>query len=119
MRRADDANEKECLNADGNRSAIEDVFALTEELSKTPRGAVSDWLTCLEKFLRDMLLSDVNARLYNEDVRMELSARRRALGERRIFEMFDRALDAQRRLSTNADLRLICDALMMRMRRSV
>lgn len=100
-----------------DRMTVEDVFALTEELSKNPRGAVSDWLTCLEKFLRDMLIADVNVRLYNEDMRFELAARRRALGDRRIFEMFDRALEAQRRLATNADLRLICDALMLRMRR--
>ncbi len=102
-----------------DRMTIAEVFALTEELSKNPRGAISDWLTCLEKFLRDMLLADVNARLYNEDVRFELATRRQAFGERRIFEMFDRALEAQRRLSTNADLRLICDALLLRMRRSV
>ncbi len=101
------------------RMTVEDVFVLTEELSKNPRGTVSDWLTCLEKFLRDALLSDVGARLYNEDVRAELSERRRTLGERRIFEMFDRALEAQRRSATNADLRLICDALMLRMIRSV
>ena len=102
-----------------DRMTIEDVFALTEELSKNPRGTVSDWLTCLGKFLRDMLLADVNARLYNEGLRFELTTQREALGERRIFEMFDRILEAQRRLSTNADLRLICDALLLRMRRSV
>ena len=45
--------------------------------------------------------------------------RRQTLDERRIFEMFDRALEAQRRSATNADLRLICDALMLRMIRSV
>ena len=101
------------------RMTVEDIFAMTEELSKQPRSFFAEWLVCFEKFLRDMLVADTDAKLYNADLRDELSAQRQVLSERNIFEFFDRALETQRRLASNADLRLICDSFFLKLKRSV
>ena len=98
---------------------VEDIFALTEELSKQPRSFVADWLVCFQKFIRDMLIADTDAKLCNEDMRDELSVQRRVLSERSIFEFFERALETQKRLTSNADLRLICDSFFLKLKRSV
>ena len=102
-----------------DRMTVEDIFALTEELSKHPRSFVADWLVCFQKFMRDLLVADTDAKLYNEDLRNELSMQRRMLNERSIFEFFDRALETQRRLASNADLRLLFDAFLFNLKRSV
>ena len=98
---------------------IEDIFKTSEELGKQSRQFAAEWLTFFEKFLRDMLLSDTDAQLYNPDMRGELRARAQSLGERSIFAFFERALDTQRRLNSNADLRLICDSFFINLKRSV
>lgn len=102
-----------------DRLTVEEIFALTEELSKQPRSVFAEWLMYFEKFLRDMLVADTDARLYNADLREELSMQRQALSERSIFELFERALETQRRLTSNADLRLICDSFFLKLKRSV
>ncbi|MBR1580737.1 MAG: DNA polymerase III subunit delta' [Selenomonadaceae bacterium] len=101
------------------RMSVEEIFALTEELGKRPRSFVADWLVCFQKFMRDLLVVDTDAQLYNADLRDELSAQRQLLSERSIFEFFDRALETQRRLASNADLRLICDSFLLNLKRSV
>lgn len=102
-----------------DRLTVEDIFVMTEEISKQPRSFFAEWLLYFEKFLRDMIVAESGARLYNADLRDELSAQRQELSERRIFEFLERALEAQRRLSSNADLRLICDAFFIKLKRSV
>ena len=98
---------------------VEDIFKTSEELGKSTRAYVADWLIWFEKFLRDMLLIDTNAQLYNPDMRDELQKRAAGLDERSIFAFFDQALEAQRRLNSNADLRLICDSFLFNLKRSV
>lgn len=102
-----------------DRLTVEEIFALTEELSKKPRNVFAEWLMYFQKFLRDMLIADTDAQLYNADLRDELSVQRQALSERCIFEFFECALETQRRLTSNADLRLICDSFFFKLKRSV
>lgn len=101
------------------KMTIEDIFRMSEEIAKQPRSFFADWLICLQKFLRDMLVADTEAALYNPDMRSELIARRQTLGDRSLFGFFETALKTQRKLASNADLRLMSEAFLLNLKRSV
>ena len=105
-------NRLECLT-------IEEIFKASEELGKQPRSFFAEWLIFFEKFLRDMLLIETSARLYNPDMREELRARAESLGERSLFAFLEQALKTQKTLASNADLRLICESFFIKLKRSV
>lgn len=92
----------------------EDIFATGGQVERWTRDKFADFITHLQKILRDICLLEVSAPL-NPD----LAPRMRELkfSERKIFQMIETGTEFHRRLKSNANLRLLVEAYLFSLRK--
>ena len=91
----------------------EDIFTLGAQIDKWPRDKFADFLTHVQKLLRDAAFADVL-----EPFNPDLSERLRQLqfSEPKIFSMIEAGTIFRKRLKSNAALRLLAEAYLFRLR---
>ncbi len=89
------------------------IFAKGKIYETWSREKFSDFVTYIQKFLRDIFLFD-QAELYNEDLKDKLAEIN--FSETILHQMIYEGTQAQRRLKSNASLRLLAEAYLMRLR---
>ena len=97
----------------------EDIWHMADILSDFTREKLSEWFFYLQMFWRDMIVlyQDNSGRhLYNNDITGELTAQRDKWPLPVIFEAAAYADEVQHRLTTNADIRLITEEFIIKLR---
>ena len=91
----------------------EDIFKLGEDIDKWPREKFSDFLTHVQKILRDVWTADIS-----EPLNFDLVERIRGLkiSERKIFSPVETGTQFHKRLKSNAGLRLLAEAYLFKLR---
>ena len=92
------------------------VFAKGKIYETWSREKFADFVTYIQKFLRDIFLFN-QAELYNEDLRDKLAEIK--FSETILYQMIYEGTQTQRRLKSNASLRLLAEAYLMRLRIAV
>ena len=92
----------------------EDIFAKGAQIAEWSREKFADFLTHIQKLLRDVCFAEV-LELHNPDLAPRLQAIK--LSERKIFLMIEAGVEFQRRLKSNANLRLLAEAYFMQLRK--
>ena len=101
---------------------IEDIFNKGQELAAQPKDNFREWTINLQKFLRDLLIvnTDIdNNYYYNRDMKSRLYKLRDKLSDTIVFNMLHEVAEAQRKLSSNANLELLIESLFIRLKRSL
>ena len=93
----------------------EDIFTKGAQISEWTREQFSDFVTYIQKILRDIFLLDA-AKLYNPD--LELRLREIKISEEKLFEMVKIGTEIQKRLKSNANLRLLAESYFLRLKLS-
>lgn len=96
-----------------NQFTSEDIFTLSAQVDKWPRDKFADFLTHVQKLLRDACLSDVATPL-NPDLSERVSQLQ--LSESKIFSLIETGVTFRKRLKSNAGLRLLAEAYLFRLR---
>ena len=91
----------------------EDIFTLGAQIDKWPRDKFADFLTHVQKLLRDAAFVDV-LEPQNPDLSERL--RKLQLSEPKIFSMIETGVTFRKRLNSNAILRLLAEAYLFRLR---
>jgi len=99
-----------------NELTDEIIFAKGKMYETWSREKFSDFVTYIQKFLRDIFLFN-QAELYNEDLKDKLAEIN--FSETILYQMIYEGTQAQRRLKSNASLRLLAEAYLMRLRIAV
>ena len=91
----------------------EDIFKLGEDVDKWPREKFSDFLTHVQKILRDAWTIEIS-----DPINSDLSERVRGLkiSDRKIFSLIETGAQFHKRLKSNANLRLLAEAYLFRLR---
>ena len=92
----------------------EDIFAKGTQISEWSREQFADFLTHIQKLLRDVCFAEV-LEPHNPDLAPRLQAIK--LPERKIFLMIETGVEFRRRLKSNANLRLLAEAYFMQIRK--
>ena len=92
------------------------IFAKGKMFETYSREKFMDFVTYVQKILRDIFLFD-NAELYNADLKDKLAVIK--FSEDTIYKMLAEGTQAQRRLKSNANLRLLAESYLMRLRSAV
>ena len=99
-----------------NELTDEIIFAKGKIYEKWSREKFFNFVTYIQKFLRDIFLFN-QAELYNEDLRDKLAEIK--ISETILHQMIYEGTQTQRRLKSNASLRLLAEAYLMRLRIAV
>lgn len=91
----------------------EDIFTNGAQISEWTREQFSDFVTYIQKILRDIFLLDA-AKLYNPD--LELRLKQIKLSDEKLNEMIKIGVETQKRLKSNANLRLLAESYFLRMK---
>ena len=94
--------------------STEDIFTKGAEISEWSRDKFADFLTHMQKFLRDISFADT-LEPYNPDLVSRLSKIK--IPERKIFPMIETGAEFHRRLKSNANLRLLAEAYLLRLKK--
>lgn len=96
--------------------SIEDIFTKGVQISEWNKEQFSDFIICIQKILRDIfLLGQVD--LYNPDFEKRLSKIK--ISEKRLSMMIEEGAEIRRRLKSNANLRLLAESYLMRLKKIV
>lgn len=92
----------------------EDIFLKGVQISEWSRENFSDFVIYLQKILRDIFLSE-EVELYNPDLKDRL--KKIKIPEKRLSEMIQAGAETHRRLKSNASLRLLGEAYLLRLKK--
>ncbi|MBR0260502.1 MAG: DNA polymerase III subunit delta' [Selenomonadaceae bacterium] len=92
----------------------EEIFKTGAEMSDWSRDKFSDFLTHVQKILRDICFAEI-LEPYNPDVAERLSKIK--IPERKIFLMIEAGAEFHKRLKSNANLRLLAEAYLMKVKK--
>lgn len=91
----------------------EDIFTKGLQISEWTREQFSDFVTYVQKILRDIFLLDT-AKLYNPD--LESRMKEIKISEEKLNEMIKIGVEIQKRLKSNANLRLLAESYLLRLK---
>ena len=91
----------------------EDIFKQGEEISAWPKDKFTDFLTDIQKLLRDICFAEVS-KPYNPDLLPRLTKIK--IPERKIFAMIKIGAEFHKRLNSNANLRLLAEAYLLKLK---
>lgn len=97
----------------------EDIWTLADKLAASGREKFGEWLLYLQLFWRDMAALDGDTecmRLYNNDMKAELMQVKEDWDMTSVFAAENYVQEMQRRLLTNADVRLIAEKFIIALR---
>ena len=89
------------------------IFAKGKIFETSSREKFSDFVNYIQKFLRDIFLLN-QTELYNFDLKDKLETLK--IAESTLYQMLAEGTQAQRRLKSNANLRLLAESYLMRLR---
>lgn len=92
----------------------EDIFAKGAQIAEWSRDTFADFLNHVQKILRDVCFTEV-LEPHNPDLLTRLSNIK--ISERKIFLMIETGAEFNRRLKSNANLRLLAEAYFMRLKK--
>ena len=92
----------------------EDIFKKGADIAEWSRDKFADFLTYAQKILRDICFGDV-LEPHNSDLASRLSKIK--IPERKIFLMIEAGAEFNRRLKSNANLRLLAEAYLFQLRK--
>ena len=92
----------------------EDIFKKGADITEWSRDKFADFLTYAQKILRDICFGDV-LEPHNSDLASRLSKIK--IPERKIFLMIEAGAEFNRRLKSNANLRLLAEAYLFQLRK--
>ncbi len=101
--------ERLCTNKIDN----EEIFQQGALMADWSREQFSDFVTYIQKILRDIYLIDAE-KIYNPDLKAQLHKIK--IPETNLLAMFDEGTKIQRRLKSNANLRLMAESYFFRLR---
>ncbi|MBQ3336501.1 MAG: hypothetical protein IJG80_03770, partial [Selenomonadaceae bacterium] len=93
----------------------EDIFKLGAQMAEWSRDDFADFLTHMQKILRDVCFAEV-LEPHNSDLVLRLSKLK--FSEQKIFLMIETGAEFYRRLKSNANLRLLAEAYLMSLRKN-
>ena len=102
--------------------SIEDIFSKGQSLSTQPKENFREWTNNLQKFLRDLLIVNVDLEkhyYYNRDLRGRLSKLRGKFRDSAVFDMLHETAEIQRRLNSNANLELLIESFFIRLKKII
>lgn len=91
----------------------EDIFKLGADMADWSRDKFADFLTHMQKILRDICFSGV-LESHNPDIAPRLSKIK--IPERKILLMIETGAEFHRRLKSNANLRLLAEAYLIKLK---
>lgn len=89
------------------------IFAKGKIFETSSREKFSDFVNYIQKFLRDIFLLN-QTEIYNSDLKDKLETIK--IAESTLYQMLAEGTQAQRRLKSNANLRLLAESYLMRLR---
>ena len=92
----------------------EEIFTLGVQIADWSRENFADFVMHVQKILRDACFAE-ELELHNPDLAPRLSNLK--IPERKIFLMIEAGVEFRRRLKSNANLRLLAEAYLMRIRK--
>lgn len=92
----------------------EDIFKLGAQMAEWSRDDFADFLTHMQKILRDVCFAEV-LEPHNSDLVSRLSKLK--FSEQKIFLMIETGAEFHRRVKSNANLRLLAEAYLMSLRK--
>lgn len=92
----------------------EDIFTFGAQVADWSRDKFADFLTHMQKILRDISLAEVTEPL-NPDIASRLTKIK--ITERKIFAAIEMGATVHRRLKSNANLRLLAEAYLMQLKK--
>ncbi len=95
---------------------VEDIFERGKTFSEGSKENFADFVTYIQKILRDVLLIE-GAELYNPDLKSKLAKIK--IAEKILYELFDEGKKIQRKLNSNANLRLVVESYFLKLRQIV
>jgi DNA polymerase-3 subunit delta' len=93
--------------------SVEDIFNKGKEFSTGSKENLFDFITYVQKFLRDVFLIE-NAELYNVDLKSRLAKIK--IPEKTLYELFDTGKNIQSKINSNANLRLLTESYFLKMK---
>ncbi len=95
---------------------VENIFDKGKTFSDGSKENFSDFVTYMQKILRDVFLLD-KAELYNADLKTRIANLK--IPEKIIYELFDEGKNIQRKINSNANLRLLAESYFLKLRQIV
>ncbi len=99
--------------------SMEQIWAKSAEMGEQDREVLREWFLYLNMMLRDLLVlmeDGASPLLYHQDIRPDLLALLPVFPEDRIFRLLAEVREAQKRLLSNASLRLLLEGFFIRTR---
>ena len=96
----------------------ENIWQTTENLLKFKREQLNEWIFYLQMFWRDMIIlyHEDDIKLYNSDMKKELLEQKYIWNLQQIFLAVEYSQIAEQRLMSNADMRLIIESFILKLR---
>ena len=91
----------------------EDIFMKGAQISEWTREEFADFVTYIQKILRDIFLLG-QVKLYNPDFEERLSKIK--ISEEKLLAMFEIGIDVDKKLKSNANLRLLAESYFLRLK---
>lgn len=98
-------------NLSAKKISVEDIFNKGKDFST--KENFSDFITYVQKLLRDVFLIE-SAELYNPDLKSRLAKIK--ISDETLYELFDAGKNIQRRITSNANLRLLAESYFLKMK---
>ena len=96
---------------------MEKLWQRSRALSELPREKLADWCMYLSMLLRDLLvLYSGGSQLYHQDLAGKLAALLPMLPEQSVFQMLRLLRGLQKRLESNANVRLLMESFLIQLR---
>ncbi|MBQ7705407.1 MAG: DNA polymerase III subunit delta' [Selenomonadaceae bacterium] len=96
--------------------SIEDIFNKGKTFSEGSKEDFADFVNYLQKILRDVFLLE-QAELYNPDLKSRLVKIK--ISEKNLYALFEEGKKIQRKINSNANLRLLAESYFLKLRQSV
>lgn len=96
-----------------NEVTNEDIFAKGTQIAEWSREQFGDFIIYIQKILRDIYMLGIT-KLYNVDFTERLGNIR--ISEQRLYAMIAEGVKVRRRLNSNANLKLLAESYLMRLR---
>ncbi len=96
--------------------SIEDIFNKGKTFSDGSKENFSDFVTHIQKILRDVLLIE-QAELYNPDLKSRLAKIK--IPEKNLYKIFEEGKNIQRKINSNANLRLLVESYFLKLKQVV
>mgnify|MGYP002624859459 CR=1 FL=1 len=96
--------------------SIEDIFNKGKTFSEGSKENFADFVNYLQKILRDVFLLE-QAELYNPDLKSRLIKIK--IPEKNLYALFEEGKKIQRKINSNANLRLLAESYFLKLRQSI